>query len=289
MRLDGTERLRVTELGQADFSPDWSPGGTDLVFTRPSGEDREIYRVHSNGLGLVRLTNTPGRSEVGRWSPDGTRIAFAGCPNPLSSSDCAIYVMNRDGSGEAQVPGLAASFSEAPLDWQPLPPFPQDKAPAALTVSLANRGGTGTVTSAPEGVECQPACATEFDRGSIVRLEARASGDAVLLGWSGDCSGRSATCSVTMDAEKRVGASFGSRTLRLTVSVRGPGRVASSPAGIACPPRCAAAFSRDGRVVLRALPARGAKLAGWGGACRGSKSCRITMNSDRTASARFRR
>ena len=290
MRLDGTERRQVTELGQADFSPEWSPGGTDLMFTRPSGEDRDVYRVHANGLGLVRLTNTPGRSEVGPvWSPDGTKIAFVGCPNPLSSADCGIYVMNRDGTGEAQVPGLVASFTEAPLDWQPLAPFPQGQVPVALTVGIVARGGTGTVTSAPVGLECQPTCATEFDRGSTVRLEARASGKAAFLGWSGDCAGRSATCSVTMDAEKRVVASFGSSTLRLTVSVRGPGRVVSSPAGIACPRRCTSAFARDARVALRALPARGAKLVGWSGACTGSKRCTISMTADRVVRVRFRR
>lgn len=290
MNLDGSERRQVTETGQADFGADWSPGGTDLVFTRPSGEDRDIYRIHENGIGLARLTNTPNRSEVGPvWSPDGTRIAFLGCPNPLQSSDCGIYISNRDGSGETRVPGLSASFAEGALDWQPLPPFSQGQAPVTTTVSLVARGGTGTVTSAPEGLACPPACSTEFDRGSTIRLEARPSGDAAFLGWSGACSGRSAACSVVMDGEKRVVASFGRRTARLRVSVRGPGRVVSSPAGIACPRRCTAMFARDGRVVLRAQPARGAKLVTWSGACKGSKGCRVSMVTDRAVSARFRR
>jgi WD40-like Beta Propeller Repeat/Divergent InlB B-repeat domain len=290
INLDGTNRRDLTEAVHADFRPDWSPGGTDLVFARGVEGDRDLYRVHSNGRGLLRLTTTPGRSEVGAvWSPDGTRIVFVGCPNPVGSADCGIYLMNRDGSGETQVPNVRASFAEAPLDWQPLPPFPQGQAPVPLTVTIAGRRGTGTVTSAPAGVECPQACSTEFDRGSTVRLEARPSGDAAFLGWSGACSGRSTSCSLTMDGEKRVVASFGPSTLRLTVSVRGPGRVVSSPRGIACPRRCAASFARDSRVVLRALPARGAKLTGWAGACRGSKGCRVAMNADRVVRARFRR
>jgi WD40-like Beta Propeller Repeat/Divergent InlB B-repeat domain len=288
INLDGSNRRQITE-GAADYGAHWSPGGTELVFARVSESDRDLYRVHANGVGLVRLTTTPGRSEVGPvWSPDGARIAFAGCPNPVGSSDCGIYLINRDGSGETQVGGVAASFAENPLDWQALPPFPRTP-PAALTVSLVARGGgTGTVTSLPEGVDCPPACSTEFDRGATVRLAARPAGSAVFLGWSGACAGRTLSCNAVMDGDKNVTATFG-RMMRLKVSIRGPGRVVSAPAGIACPPRCTAAFVGGTRVALRASPARAATFAGWNGACRGTKGCRISMSANRSVSARFRR
>jgi WD40 repeat protein/List-Bact-rpt repeat protein len=290
MSLDGSARTQVTPVNVADFSPTWSPGGTDLVFTRPSGDDRDVYRIHANGIGLVRLTNTPTRSEVGPvWSPDGTKIAFLGCPPPLGSAECRVYVMNRDGSGETQVPGLTGSFAESPLDWQPVAPFPEGSEPLQLTVSVVATAGAGLVTSEPLGLECPPACSTEFDRGSTVRLSARPSEGIAFLGWTGACSGRSLSCTVAMDGEKTVRALFGRATFRLTVSVRGPGRVLSSPAGIACAPRCASSFTNGARVLLRPRPARRARFMGWSGACRGSGRCTVTMRADRLARARFRR
>jgi Divergent InlB B-repeat domain len=76
---------------------------------------------------------------------------------------------------------------------------------------------------------------------------------------------------------------------RLTVSVVGPGAVRSTPAGIACPRRCSASFARGARVLLRALPARGARLAGWSGACKGRGVCRVELSANRSVRARFRR
>ena len=94
---------------------------------------------------------------------------------------------------------------------------------------------------------------------------------------------------MSMDGEKSVGASFGRGTFKLTVSVRGPGRVVGSPSGIRCASRCTATFNRGARVVLRARPAKGAKLVRWSGACKGSRTCTLPMTADRVVTARFRR
>jgi hypothetical protein len=82
---------------------------------------------------------------------------------------------------------------------------------------------------------------------------------------------------------------FGPAKVSLDVAVAGPGRVLSTPRGLSCPGRCSATFQRGMRVSLRAIPANGARLAGWGGACRGTKSCRVTLDRARSVDARFRR
>jgi hypothetical protein len=82
---------------------------------------------------------------------------------------------------------------------------------------------------------------------------------------------------------------FGGTTARLTVSVAGPGRVLSTPRGISCPGRCAAAFERGRPVALRAVPVKGARFLGWSRGCRGTAACRVKLDRARSVGARFRR
>ena len=63
----------------------------------------------------------------------------------------------------------------------------------------------------------------------------------------------------------------------LTVSVTGPGRVTSTPAGVRCKPRCRLDVDKGSAVVLRAAPGKAARLVRWGGSCKGSGRCRVVM------------
>jgi len=79
-----------------------------------------------------------------------------------------------------------------------------------------------------------------------------------------------------------------SANYRLTVKVVGPGRVLSAPAGIACPRRCAAAFSKGTKVTLRPRSVKRSRFVRWSGACSGSKRCTVVLSRPRSVSARFR-
>jgi hypothetical protein len=74
---------------------------------------------------------------------------------------------------------------------------------------------------------------------------------------------------------------------RLSVVVRGPGKVTSSPAGIACPRRCAASYTDEARVRLRPKAWRGARFKRWSGACRGTRGCVVRMRRARAVRATF--
>jgi len=76
-----------------------------------------------------------------------------------------------------------------------------------LTVTLAGNG-TGTVTSNPGGISCQPTCGASFPLNSQVQLTAAAAAGSYFAGWTGACTGANSPCTVTMTANQQVGATF---------------------------------------------------------------------------------
>jgi aryl-phospho-beta-D-glucosidase BglC (GH1 family) len=76
----------------------------------------------------------------------------------------------------------------------------------ALAVTRAGTG-TGTVTSAPSGVNCGTTCSANYATGTSVTLTAAAASGSTFAGWSGACTG-TAGCTVSMTAARNVTATF---------------------------------------------------------------------------------
>jgi hypothetical protein len=77
-------------------------------------------------------------------------------------------------------------------------------------------------------------------------------------------------------------------TLTTTESGNGGGTITSNPAGINCPTAgCAASFTTSTVVTLTATPNPGSTFMGWSGACTGTGTCTVTMNSDQSVNAQF--
>jgi hypothetical protein len=76
-----------------------------------------------------------------------------------------------------------------------------------LSVS-ENGSGTGTVTSAPLGIDCGPMCSATFVKQTSVTLTEAPSPGSVFAGWSGACSGSATTCTVLLTQSANVTASF---------------------------------------------------------------------------------
>ena len=86
------------------------------------GAFSDIYTMNPDGSNVQRLTNHPAYDQGPKWSPDGTRIAFAssrddtsvGC---TSGGGCKneIYVMNADGTNQTRTNNPVSED----FDWSP--------------------------------------------------------------------------------------------------------------------------------------------------------------------------
>jgi subtilisin family serine protease len=153
--------------------------------------------------------------------------------------------------------------------------------------------GAGSVTFKPVGsvVSCTASCNNNFPLRTRVRLQPAAAEGSVFRGWSGACSGMR-RCLVTMTEARAVTATFDLLprfTLTYDAQGTGTGTVSfSRPTGVApCTGDCTNPFAVGTRVTLTARAGANSTFSGWGGACKGKRSCRVTMSQVRTVSATF--
>jgi hypothetical protein len=154
----------------------------------------------------------------------------------------------------------------------------------SLTVE---RTAGGSVSSNPAGIDCGSRCTVEKPPGTEVSLVAVPSPGFVFAGWR-DCPAAEETrCTLKLDSNVVVGASFlPIRTVSVAPSVGGS--VKSSPSGIDCGTTCSTSVTGVTLLTLAAVPHAGYEFAGWTG-CDQSDGpyCNIWTDGDRHVSARF--
>ena len=170
---------------------------------------------------------------------------------------------------------------------------------SVLTVTKSGRG-TGSVTSAPSGIDCGIDCTETYSHGNAVTLTAIPDAGSLFEGWkptSLNC-GTSPTCSFTMDAKHKVKAVFRG-PYRLLTKIKsknhGSGSISSNISGIGTGINCPSSSCEDyypyqTNIVLTAQPGIGSQFMGWKPSslgCGANPTCTVPLSKKQTVTATF--
>jgi len=127
MNGDGFNQVNLTPTGANgnnvhEYQPTWAPSGTQIAFVREiPGEviseqaDIFVMDVDSGTSDATNVTGTDASEIDPAWSPDGTKIAFAGVRN----SGFEIVTMDPDGKNELILTGDGFDGDDRAPDWSP--------------------------------------------------------------------------------------------------------------------------------------------------------------------------
>ncbi len=159
-------------------------------------------------------TAVPNSGNAGQFAPDLTTVNITSGFKPgLMALDFIVY--NEFLPAGHNASGLNVLINSATSGSLPL-----------LNVTLGGTG-TGTVSSDLAGIACPTDCAQGYLAGTQVTLTATATGNSIFTGWlGGSCSGTSTTCTVTVNGDVNVTATFAAAGTVATLDVD-----ASAPVG----------------------------------------------------------
>lgn len=155
--------------------------------------------VTKSGAGSGTVTSTPAGINCGSTCSSsfnhGTSVALTA--TPASGSTFSGWSGACSGTGSCSFSMSAAASIDASFALNSY----------AVTVSKAGTG-SGSVTSSPAGINCGSTCSSSFSHGTSVTLTAAPASDSRFTGWSGACSGTSATCTISVNSALYATATF---------------------------------------------------------------------------------
>jgi Tol biopolymer transport system component len=103
--LDTNADVKVTNNAIADYAADWSPDGTQFVFSREAGAtvetafgDSQVWAMNVDGSSERLLADRGVTDKQVEWSPDGREIAWVSSMSPNNSASWELFEMNVDGT-----------------------------------------------------------------------------------------------------------------------------------------------------------------------------------------------
>lgn len=296
--------------GVPDIEADGQPGaladGDDLAGDDEEGVTFVTTPVLAGQTNTITVTGT-GVADAwidfngdGDWDEAGEQI-LAGVTLPAVSATFSAPALTLDGF-------TTARFRARPAGSDPLAPagggdtgevedHRVELSANSFQVAVTRAGnGSGTVTSAPAGLDCGTTCTAPFAENADVDLTATADTGSDFTAWSGasagECSGES--CAFTnLTENKAVTATFTLQTFTLSVAVAsGSGTVEDVPqTDLQCGTggaACSNDYDYGTQVQLTAIPDSGWVFTGWSGACANViGDCVVTVTQVASVQASF--
>jgi uncharacterized repeat protein (TIGR02543 family) len=274
-----TEPDTTNGVPQIAVGPDGRPVVAWNALT-PSLPAAQIFVLRWDGVDTWREPGLHAASDAGISDAAIEALAPALALTPAAGVPIVAWLDARD-------PGSAQVFLRR-LDAGPAVP---------LTVGVT---GGGAVISSPIGVECPGVtCSGDFPTGTQVTLTAAPDTGGAFTGWGGACSGLSPTCSLMLNANTTVTASF--KRFRVTVGVNKPavtfgqgalGTVSNDEldCGVGGG-TCFIDVPQGEQVAFQATPAPGNRFLSWsGGPCSGrtNATCEFKVAANTSSIALFR-
>ncbi len=271
--VTGTDSENGTWEYSTSGGEGWSPVGTSDAEARllsPAARLRFVPAADFNGsatLGFRAWDQTSDHTdgEVGDTTENGGTSAFSTAKetasiavtaendDPVAEDDA--YAVNEDATLTITAPGVLENDN--------------DKDEDSLTAILETNVSNGTLTLDESGSFTYTPTAN-FNGTDSFTYRAN----------DGDDDSNIADVTITVDpvAENRQ---------TVTVTRIGNARITSSPAGIDCGNVCSADFDEGTVVTLMATPDPGWTFSGWAGACGGSATCVLTVDTGKAVTAAF--
>ena len=113
-RVDGSQRIRLTDPAGQVALPRWSPDGTQIAYMSVStGQPWKVLLVSANGGTSRELLQESGDQVDANWSPDGKQMVFG---TIWQARNPAISVLDLNSRQRSTIPGSTGLFSPR---WSP--------------------------------------------------------------------------------------------------------------------------------------------------------------------------